>query len=56
MILNGEGKVYVEKPDVVDVFHHASYFLPPCQWEDVSGFTADEIASYQNPIKSAVAD
>lgn len=52
MLPNGEVKVYVEKPDAVDGFHHASCFLPPYRWEDVDGFTAEEIARYQEVIES----
>ena len=52
MLPNGEVKVYVEKPDTVDGFHHASCFLPPYRWEDVDGFTAEEIARYQEVIES----
>ena len=28
-------KVYIEKPDEKDCFHHASCMLPDYQWEDV---------------------
>ena len=56
MLPNVEVKVYVEKPDAVDGFHHAVCFLQPYRWENVGGFTGEEIASYQNPIESAVAD
>ena len=56
MLPNGEVKVCVEKPDAVDGFHHALCFLQPYRWKGVGGFTAEEIASYQNPAKSAVAD
>ena len=34
---NGEVKVYIEKPDA---------------WEDISGFTPEEIARYQEVIES----
>ena len=49
---SGEVKVYVEKPDAKDGFHHASCFLPPYRWEDVDGFTGEEIARYQEVIES----
>ena len=49
---SGEVKVYVEKPDAKDGFHHASCFLPPYRWEDVEGFTGEEIARYQEVIES----
>ena len=52
MLPNGEVKVYVEKPDVKDGFHHASCFLPSYRWEDVEGFSAKEIDRYQEVIES----
>ena len=52
MLSNGEVKVYIEKPDEEDGFHHASCFLPPYCWEDIDGFTAEEIARYQEVIES----
>lgn len=52
MLPNGEVKVYVEKPDAKDGFHHASCFLPPYRWENIEGFTAEEIDRYQEVIES----
>ena len=52
MLPNGEVKVYVEKPDVKDGFHHASCFLPTYRWEDVEGFSTKEIDRYQEVIES----
>ena len=52
MLPNGEVKVYVEKPDAKDGFHHASCYLPPYRWEDVEGFSAEEIDHYQEVIES----
>ena len=52
MLPNGEVKVYVEKPDVKDGFHHASCFLPSYRWEDVTGFSTKEIDRYQEVIES----
>lgn len=47
---NGEIKVYIEKPDKKDCFHHATCFLPKYRWEDIYGFTSDEIDEYQETI------
>lgn len=33
---NGEVKVYAEKPDAKDCFHHATCFLPEYKWQPVS--------------------
>ena len=51
MLPNGEVKVYVEKPDAKDGFHHASCFLPSYRWENVEGFSAKEIDQYQEAIE-----
>ena len=45
-------KVYVEKPDETDCFHSASCILPGYQWQDVSGFTAEELSRYEEVIRS----
>ena len=49
---DGRVKVYIEKPDAKDCFHHAACWLPSYQWEDVSGFTQDEIGKYLEIIQS----
>ena len=45
-------KVYLEKPDAKDCFHHATCYLPDYTWEDVFGFTPQEMARYQEVIES----
>ena len=45
-------KVYIEKPDEKDGFHHATCYLPTYTWEDVYGFSAGEMAYYQQVIES----
>lgn len=49
---NGEVKVYIEKPDAVDGFHHAACFLPGYRWEDVSGFSPEEVQRLQEVLES----
>ena len=49
---NGQVKVYVEKPDAKDGFHHASCYLPAYRWEDVAGFSSEEIDRFQEVIES----
>ncbi|MBQ7637698.1 MAG: hypothetical protein IJS90_02195 [Clostridia bacterium] len=49
---DGSVKVYVEKPDPEDCFHHASCFLPAYRWDEINGFTDEEIAHYQTIIES----
>lgn len=45
-------KVYLEKPDEKDCFHHAVCILPGYQWQEVSGFTDAELARYDEIIRS----
>lgn len=49
---DGEVKVYVEKPDEKDGFHNAACYLPSYRWENINGFTEEEIARYQSVIES----
>lgn len=49
---NGTVKVYIEKPDEKDCFHHAACWLPGYQWEDISGFSEAELARYAEVIRS----
>lgn len=49
----GKVKVYVEKADAKDGFHHATCFLPEYRWEDVFGFTQEDIARYQRIIENS---
>ena len=46
MLPNGEVKVYVEKPDEKDCFHNAYCYLPSYRWENIFGFSDEEIAKY----------
>ncbi len=52
MLPNGEVKVYIEKPDEKDGFHHAECYLPPYRWENIFGFSAGEIERLEEVIKS----
>ena len=52
MLPNGEVKVYIEKPDAVYGFHHAVCFLPGYRWEDVSGFSPEEVQRLQEVLES----
>lgn len=49
---DGKVQVYIEKPDSKDCFHSASCFIPGYVWEDVKGFSRNEIAKYQEIIES----
>ena len=52
MYTDGSVKVYLEKPDEKDCFHYATCYLPGYRWEDIFGFTQDEMERYQEIIKS----
>ena len=45
-------KVYVEKPNERDCFHHAVCMLPGYQWQEVFGFTTEELSRYEEIIRS----
>lgn len=53
MLPNGEVKVYIEKTDAKDGFHHATCFLPEYLWEEnINGFNDEEMKRYQEVIES----
>lgn len=52
MLADGRVRVYIEKPDEKDGFHSAICYLPGYDWQDISGFTPDEIARYQKIIEA----
>ncbi len=49
---DGSVKVYLERPDAADCFHHASCYLPDYRWEAISGFSKEDISRYQEVIES----
>lgn len=49
---DGRVKVYVEKPDAADGFHYATCWLPGYEWTEISGFSEEEMARYQEVIQS----
>ena len=49
---DGRVKVYLEKPDAEDCFHSAVCWLPGYDWQEVHGFTPEEIARYQKIVES----
>lgn len=52
MYEDGQVKVYVEKPDAADCFHSATCWLPSYRWEGVTGFSQEELARYEDVIRS----
>ena len=49
---DGRVKVYIEKPDEKDGFHHAVCYLPKYEWQDVYGFSSEEMKRYQDIVES----
>ena len=49
---DGRVKVYLEKPDAKDCFHHATCYLPDYTWEDIFGFTQADLDRYLEVIQS----
>ena len=45
-------RVYIEKADEKDCFHHATCYLPSYRWEDVFGFSKGEMERYQEVVES----
>ena len=45
-------KVYVEKPDAKDCFHHMTCYLPEYELEEVYGFNQSEVEKYMEIIRS----
>ena len=52
MLPNGRVKVYIEKPDAEDCFHHATCYLPEYEWTEVTGFTEEEMQKYKEIVES----
>lgn len=49
---SGRVKVYIEKPDERDGFHHLVCFLPDYQIEENNGFNEKEVGKYIDIIRS----
>ena len=49
---DGTVKVYMERPDEKDCFHHAACYLPDYRWEDVLGFSEGELSRHREVIES----
>ncbi|MDD3409580.1 MAG: hypothetical protein PHY12_02100 [Eubacteriales bacterium] len=51
MLTDGRVKVYLEKPDENDGFHHATCYLPESEWTEITGFSEDEMTRYRKIIE-----
>ena len=49
---DGRVKVYAERPDEKMCFRNATCWLPQYLWEDVTGFSSDELNRIETEIRS----
>ena len=50
---NGKVKVFIEKPDEKDCFHHITSFFPDYDWVDNYGFSPEEVQTFQEIIEAS---
>lgn len=50
---DGRVKVYIEKPDAQDCFHHITCILPDMEWRDRFGFTDGELDHVRDIVESS---
>lgn len=50
---DGSVKVYIEKPDARDCFHHVTCYLPQGTWVDNLGFSDMELAHLKEVVDSS---
>ena len=48
----GKVKVYIERADAKDCFHHVTCFLPEGIWIDNHGFSDDELSRLKDVVDS----
>ena len=51
LLADGKVKVYVEKP-IEGGFKSATCYLPEYKWDEITGFTNDEINKYHKILES----
>ena len=51
MMPDGRVKVYIETPDINDGFHNAVCWLPEYKWENISGYTKEEMDYYADLLR-----
>ncbi len=52
MKTDGRVKIYIETPDQRGGFRNATCYLPSYTWENIVGFTDDEITSFEKLIRN----
>ncbi|WP_044936446.1 hypothetical protein [Pseudobutyrivibrio sp. LB2011] len=51
MKADGRVKVYIETPDEIGGFHNATCWLPDYEWEDIEGYSDEEMDQFRTMIK-----
>lgn len=49
---SGKVKVYIEKPDEKDCFHHMTCYLPDYSVEEIYGFDSKDVERYMEILRS----
>lgn len=52
MLEDGSVKVYIETPDEADGFHDATCFLPAHRWEEVHGYSQEELERLKQLVRN----
>jgi hypothetical protein len=52
LLKDGSVKVYMETPDEKLCFKHATCYLPSYKWEEVFGYSSEDIAKFEEVIRS----
>ena len=52
ILKDGIVKVYIETPDEKFCFKHATCYLPEKKWEDIYGYTDDELEYLKDVVYS----
>lgn len=52
MFPDGRVKVVIETPDEKDGFHSATCYLPDYTWENISGYSEEEMNFFKELIKN----
>ena len=49
---DGRVKVYIETPDIIDGFHNATCWLPEYRWENIFGYSEEELEYFKKLVKN----
>lgn len=52
MTEDGSVKVYIETPDENDGFHNATCWLPEYRWENIFGYSEEELEYFKKLVKN----